>query len=378
LRPEGHDIISFWLFHTIVKCYEHTGEVPFDATMNHGHVLDENREKMSKSKGNVIAPAEVLEEFPVDAARYWAAGSKVGDDFPFKKKELKSGEKLMRKLWNASKLVEHLSEGNKPDLEEEELDEIDRWILAETDELTESITEKMENYEFSKARDEIRYTFWNTFCDDYLEIAKQRIKDDANLSTKYTLQESLERFLKLFSPLLSHITEEIWNDMFKQENDPESIHRTEWPEPLEVEADIEAGETSMEVISALRNYKNQNRMPLNEELKSVKIYGDVHGLENAIKEVMHIKDLAMKSGEPDTEDKIVEIKLDYSKAGPEFGDDVGEIEDALENNEWNIESGMLYAAGHHIPAEMYEVQEEKEFQGEGEMLETENSQVVVK
>jgi valyl-tRNA synthetase len=378
LRPEGHDIISFWLFHTVVKCYEHTGEVPFEATMNHGHVLDENREKMSKSKGNVVAPSEVLEEYPVDAARYWAAGSKVGDDFPFKKKELKSGEKLMRKLWNASKLVEHLAGGNKPNVDEEELDEIDRWILAEIDELIESTTEKMDNYEFSKARDEIRYTFWNTFCDDYLEIAKQKIDDDTNLSTRYTLQTALERFLKLFAPLLSHITEEIWNDMFRQEKDPESIHRTEWPEKLGVEADIEAGETSMEVISALRNYKNRKGLPLNEELESVEIYGDVHRFEDAIKEVMHIEEIAVRSGEPETEDKIKEIKLDYSKAGPEFGDDVGEIEEALEANDWNIESGMLYAADHHIPAEMYEVHEERAFQGEGEMLETENSQIVVK
>ncbi|MFQ3275394.1 MAG: valyl-tRNA synthetase [Candidatus Nanohaloarchaea archaeon] len=378
LRPEGHDIISFWLFHTVVKCYEHTGEVPFDATMNHGHVLDENREKMSKSKGNVVAPSEVLEEFPVDAARYWAAGSKVGDDFPFKKKELKSGEKLMRKIWNASKLVENLAGGNRPNIEDEELDEIDRWILAEVDELIESTTEKMEKYEFSKARDEIRYSFWNTFCDDYLEIAKQRMDDETNLSTRYTLQVAFERYLKLFAPLLSHITEEIWTDMYRSEEGPESIHTTQWPETLGIEADLEAGETAMEVVSALRNYKNQNGMALNEELKEVVVYGPVHGLEDAIKEVMHIEELATRSGEAETEDKIKEIKLDYSKAGPEFGDDIGEIEDALENNEWNIESGMLYAADHHIPAEMYEVHEEKTFTGEGEMIETENAQVVVK
>ncbi|EMA33867.1 valyl-tRNA ligase, partial [Halobiforma nitratireducens JCM 10879] len=86
LRPQGHDIISFWLFHTVVKCYEHTGEVPFDATMINGHVLDENREKMSKSRGNVVEPDEVLAEYPVDAVRFWAASAAVGDDFPYQEK----------------------------------------------------------------------------------------------------------------------------------------------------------------------------------------------------------------------------------------------------------------------------------------------------
>jgi len=90
LRPQGHDIISFWLFHTLVKCYEHTGEVPFEETMINGHVLDENREKMSKSVGNVVEPEAVLAEFPVDATRYWAAGTAVGDDFPFKEKDLRA------------------------------------------------------------------------------------------------------------------------------------------------------------------------------------------------------------------------------------------------------------------------------------------------
>ncbi|PSP59579.1 valine--tRNA ligase, partial [Halobacteriales archaeon QH_7_66_37] len=88
LRPQGHDIISFWLFHTVVKCYEHTGEVPFENVMINGMVLDENREAMSKSKGNVIPPREVLAEFPVDAARYWAAGTSIGDDFPYREGDL--------------------------------------------------------------------------------------------------------------------------------------------------------------------------------------------------------------------------------------------------------------------------------------------------
>ena len=373
LRYQGHDIISFWLFHTIVKCYEHTGEVPFEEVMINGMVLDENREKMSKSKGNVTSPEEILEEFPVDAARYWSARSAVGDDLPLKKNDLRSGEKLMRKIWNASKLVESLAT-EKPDVDEEELEEIDRWMLGEIDELVEFATENFENYEFAKARDEIRNVFWHTFCDDYLEIAKQRLDEEDSESARYVLREAHSAFLKLFAPILSHITEEIWNEMYQDS----SIHLSEWPEAYGVEADLEAGETAMQVISALRTYKNENGLALNEELEEVEIFGNVTGFEDAIREAMHLQKLEQQEGEPETERKVLEIKLDYSEAGPEYGDKVSDIEEALENNEWNIEAGHLEVADEHLAPEMFEVIAERTYTGEGDMIETENSVIVVR
>ncbi|MFC6770168.1 valine--tRNA ligase, partial [Halorubrum pallidum] len=238
LRPQGHDIISFWLFHTLVKCYEHTDEVPFEETMINGHVLDENREKMSKSVGNVVEPETVLEEFPVDATRYWAAGTAVGDDFPFKQKDLRAGEKLIRKLWNASKLVESLAPEPFPaEPADEDFRELDRWLLAELDDEIERITDLLGNREFSKARDGLRSFFWNTFCDDYLEIAKQRDDDAA----AYTLRTAHRRFLKLFAPLLAHVTEELWHDMYADavgsaavvdaaDGASDSVHLADWPD----------------------------------------------------------------------------------------------------------------------------------------------------
>ena len=379
LRYQGHDIISFWLFHTVVKCYEHTGETPFDEVQINGMILDENRKKMSKSVGNVTTPDEIVDEFSVDAARYWTAGSSVGDDLALKKKEIESGEKLIRKLWNASKLVEHLGTQNMPNIDDEsELEEIDRWMLAEIDELIDFVTEKFENYEYSKARDRLRHVFWDVFCDDYLEITKQRLDGEGtNLSAVYTLQKAHRAFLKMFAPYTCFVTEEIWQEMYA-EDEEDSIHTSDWPEQTGVDADLEKGETAMEVIGALRKYKTQNQMSPTAELEEVEVFGKIAGFEEAIKGAMHVENLVHKSGEPETKNQIVEIKLDYSKAGPKFGNDVGEIEEALENQEWNIDAGMLEAADHHIPAEMYKVREERTFQGEGEMLETENAVVVVK
>lgn len=373
LRPQGHDIISFWLFHTVVKCVEHTGEVPFDSVMINGMVLDENREKMSKSKGNVVKPGEVLEDYPVDAARYWSAGSRVGEDLAFDEKDLVAGEKVMRKLWNSSKLVEMLvPEGGE--IERDELEELDRWMLAELDELIEFMTEKMDNYEFSKARNQLRNVFWNTFCDNYLEIAKQRLDEERNKSTEYTLQRCHRTFLKLFAPFLSHVTEEIWRDMYSNS----SIHNSDWPEKAGIKADLQKGETALEVISALRKYKSSNQMSPTDTLREVDVYGDIEGFEDAVKEVMHVKYLDIKDEELETEDKITEIKLNYAKVGPKYGDKVSKMEKALKNNEWNIMDGRLEVADEHLKPEEFEVKRERQYTGEGEMVETENVTVVVK
>ncbi|MCL9812688.1 valine--tRNA ligase [Natranaeroarchaeum aerophilus] len=373
LRPQGHDIISFWLFHTIVKCYEHTGEVPFDATMINGMVLDENREAMSKSKGNVVRPEEVLEQFPVDAARYWAAGTSIGDDFPFKEQDLVTGEKLLRKLWNASKLVDHLVEETQP-TEPDELAAIDEWLLAKQNAVIEEVTEKLENYEFSKARNQLRGFFWNTFCDDYLEIAKQRLNETDDPSTAYALRTAHRRFLTLFAPLLPHITEEIWQSVYAE---GESIHTTDWPTTTDHEADLAAGETATAVIGALRRYKSEHQLPLNAELDRVEVYGSIDGFESAISEVMHVGELDAFEAAPDVTTEIDEISLDYSQVGPKFGGKVGEFDAALESGEYELTDGTLQLAGEELDADLFEVREERTYAGEGEMVEADDLVVVV-
>ncbi|GAB7014368.1 valine--tRNA ligase [Halolamina salina] len=377
LRPQGHDIISFWLFHTVVKCYEHTGEVPFDSVMINGMVLDENREKMSKSKGNVVSPQEVKSQFPVDAARFWAAGSSIGDDLPYQEKGLRAGEKLLQKLWNASKLVDSLTPESVPDVDESELSALDRWLLAELDGEAEFVKEKLENREFSKARDSLRSFFWGTFCDDYLEIAKQRVREEDDDSAKYTLTVAHRRFLKLFAPMLAHITEEIWQDMYAGGEEFDSIHRSAWPEPTGIDADHEAGETAMAVVGALRRYKSERQLPLNAELSTVSVYGNVDGFENDIRNVMHVGELERLAEEPEVESVVTGIDLDYSVVGPEYGADVPDIEAGIENGEYEIREETLSVAGHELSAEEFTVERERQYTGEGEMLEADGALVIV-
>jgi len=372
MRPQGHDIISFWLFHTVVKCYEHTGEVPFDSVMINGMVLDENRVKMSKSLGNIVSPDEVLEQYPVDAARYWAAGSAVGDDLPYKEKGLRAGERLMRKLWNASKLVDDLTPEER--LSRPDLREIDRWLLAELDDLIETVTGHFERREFSKARDGLRSFFWHTFCDDYLEIAKQRLRDGDDRSAAYTLQTAHRRFCTLFAPILAHVTEELWRDMYGDG----SVHTADWPEPLGIDADLSAGELAMDVVAALRKYKTDHQLSMNADVDAVRVYGDVEAFADDIRRVMHVDELESVDEAPPVESVVTGVDLDYSLVGPEFGNQVGDIEAAIAQGDYTVEDGRLHAAGVELDPEMFEIEEERQYAGDGEMIEAGDTVVIVR
>ena len=377
LRPQGHDIISFWLFHTLVKCYEHTGEVPFDHVMINGMVLDENREAMSKSRGNVIHPSEVLEEFPVDAARYWAAGTSIGDDFPYREGDLEAGERLLQKIWNASRLVDQLTPaaGEVPDVDAEALEPIDQWLLAELDEVVETVTDRFDNYAFSKARTELRTFFWSTFCDDYLEIAKQRLDGQSNPSTEFTLATAHRTFLQLFAPFLPHVTEEVWTRVYGEAT---SLHTTDWPTPGGYEANLQGGETAMEVISALRRYKTDNGLALNATISRVEVYGDIEGFAPAIAGVMHVDDIESFDDDPEITTEISGVDLDYSLVGPEFGNDVGDIDAAIEAGDFDADGDTLVVGDEfELGGEMFELERSRQYSGEGEMGETDHAVVIV-
>ncbi|MFA9516424.1 valine--tRNA ligase [Halopenitus sp. H-Gu1] len=377
VRPQGHDIISFWLFHTVIKCYEHTGEVPFESTMINGMVLDENREKMSKSKGNVVEPDTVMDQFPVDAARFWAAGSAIGDDLPYQEKGLRAGEKLIRKLWNASKLVESLAPDPYPD-EPDDLEELDRWLLAEIDREIERLTTRLENREFSKARDGLRTFFWGTFCDDYLEIAKQR--EDA--SAEYTLRTAHRRFVKLFAPFLAHVSEEIWHAEYAAGADgeaAESVHLSEWPEPLGLSADHDAGELAMAVVGALRKYKSAEQLPLNAPLEVVEVYGNVSGFEDDITGVMHVEDLRMyPDAEAPVETVTTGIDLAYATVGPKYGDTIADIEAGIAEGDYELVDDELHVAGVELAPDEFEIETERQYRGEGTLLDADDAVVIVR
>ncbi len=300
LRLQAHDIIRTWAFYTITKSEYHHKERPWKNIAISGHALDPKGEKMSKSKGNVVDPNEMREEYSADAVRFWAAGAKLGEDMPFQEKDLVTGEKTVTKLWNASKLVlMHLDDyqGKPPELER-----FDEWILHELNELVQECTEWFEEYEYAKVKQAVEDFFWNTFCDYYLEIVKDRLYNPdergpaGRRSAQYTLYQSLLTILKLFAPIMPHITEEIYHLYFAEEEDAESIHVSNWPEYQEEhqfdDAKVE-GDAALQIIDAVRKYKTDNDMSLGTELDTVRaeVPQDVSLLVEDLKGVCRVEEL---------------------------------------------------------------------------------------
>jgi valyl-tRNA synthetase len=188
-------------------------------------------EKMSKSKGNVIDPKEVMDKYGSDALRFWAASSKVGEDTDFQEKELVAGKKFVNKIVNASKFVFMNLEdfdGRKP----KKLVETDRDFLIELDRIIYLATSHFENYEYSRVKFNTEDFFWKFFCDIYLEAVKGRIyqgKGDDKKSAQYTLYKSLLTILKLIAPIMPFITEEIYQTYFRKTEKDKSIHLSKWP-----------------------------------------------------------------------------------------------------------------------------------------------------
>lgn len=301
VRLQAHDIIRTWAFYTIVKGIYNHNQIPWKEIMISGHALDPKGEKMSKSKGNVVDPIIVIEKYNADALRFWAAGSTLGDDLPFLDKDLVTGQKIITKLWNASKFTVMNLVGKKEDNNEnytaydgksmpKKFTVIDLWLLAQLNELIKNCTESFDNYEYAKPKLAVEKFFWHTFCDNYLEIVKdrffnkQRYTEDEVLSAQYTLYHALLAILKIIAPIMPHITEEIYHIYFAEVEKQKSIHVSEWPKENKLwdskedatqnknaEQALAAGNLAIEVISAVRRYKTENKMAMNLEVASAVI-----------------------------------------------------------------------------------------------------------
>jgi len=262
LRPQAQDIITFWLFNTIVKNHLHFNKLPWENAMISGYVLDPLGEKMAKSKGNVMEPQVMVEKYSADALRFWACASKLGEDVPFQEKELIAGQKLVNKIWNASKFVSiHLREKVK---QPKNLEAFDKWMILKMNHLIESSTESFENFEYSRVKSEFENFFWHTFCDNYLEIVKDRLYNEASTkeereSAKFTLYDSLLKSLKILSPIMSFITEELYQKYFIGAEKTKSIHISQWPGVLKIKDSKleEAGDAAISVIQQVRQFKSK-------------------------------------------------------------------------------------------------------------------------
>ena len=275
LRPQAHDIITFWLFNTVVKSYFHHKNIPWKNVMISGWALDPHGKKMSKSKGNIVDPNEMLKKYSADALRFWAAGSNLGDDLPFQEKDLVTGQKFITKIWNASKFAfMHLKDYKlkKP----KTMEIMDLWILTKLSKLAKESTKNFMDYEYSHTKLETDKLFWHTFCDNYLEIVKDRIYNpdkrgkEARLSAQYGLYHSLLTIIKLMAPITPFITEELYQAYYKKHENTKSIHLTKWPDLNLIDNKAEnIGDFFVYVLQHVRRAKSEKNMSLKDPIKKV-------------------------------------------------------------------------------------------------------------
>jgi valyl-tRNA synthetase len=280
VRLQAHDIIRTWAFYTIVKAHHHHGSVPWRDVVVSGHALDPKGRKMSKSKGNTISPQEMIAKYGADAIRFWAAGTKLGEDLPFQEKDLVTAKKMITKLWNASKFAAMHLEGYDGNVPEFELELTDRWLLSKFYRMVHEASEAFEEYEYSKTKMLVEQFFWNDFCDDYLELAKNRLYnpdergEESRLSAQFTLYTVLLGQLKLLAPIMPHISEKVYQLYFRESVGVVSLHNTRWPAVHEQFVDEEAflaGEMLNEFLAAARKYKSDRQLSMRAEIKHAKL-----------------------------------------------------------------------------------------------------------
>ena len=232
LRPQSHEIIRTWAFYTIAKAWLHESTIPWRHVAISGWVLDPDRKKMSKSKGNVITPMHLLDQYGADAVRYWALSARLGTDTAFDEKVLKVGRRLVTKIWNASKFVlgQSAAEGavTHP---------LDLSFLARLGETVEKSTAAFEELDYAGALDTVERFFWSGFTDNYVEMVKARARAEDDVagrtSAVVALQFGLRVLLRLFAPYLPYVTEEAWSWGFAGAEDQPSIHCASWPSAAE-------------------------------------------------------------------------------------------------------------------------------------------------
>lgn len=300
LRPQAHEIIRTWAFYTVVKSFIHTKKIPWTNIMISGHGLDSKGQKISKSKGNMILVNDIINKYSADALRFFAASTKLGDDVLYQEKDVITGQKTITKLWNASKFV--LTNIQEYKNENFKLELMDLWLLIKLNKIIDVCTRSFNEYEYSKAKSEIENFFWNVYCDYYLEIIKNRLYNETGLkkkSAQFTLSKSLLNILKLFAPIMPHITEEIYQLRFAKEENYKSIHISKWPVDNKKYVDKEVekiGDTVIKIIQDVRKFKTSNKKSLKQEI-TIKLnkndYKIVRNVIDDLKSVTNAKEITI-------------------------------------------------------------------------------------
>jgi len=302
----GYDIIFFWVARMILMTTYAVQDIPFQDVYLHGLVLDDKGKKMSKSKGNVIDPLDMIPKYGTDATRLsLIIGSTPGNDLCLSEDKIAGFRNMANKLWNISRFIimssESLKEAKPPMgglASRDVLTIADKWILTKFNILVRDVSNDLDNYRFSQAGERLREFTWNDLADWYLEVNKFEKTAEKNQIRLMLLRN----LLKLWHPFMPFITEVIW----EQFND-DVLMVSHWPESESYSIDENEGaqfEIIKEMIIAIRNARNENKVEPSKKVKAVVVTRDpkliesqsalLQGLKTGIEEIEIIE----KDSEP--------------------------------------------------------------------------------
>jgi valyl-tRNA synthetase len=255
IRPQGPEIIRTWLFSTVVRSHYEHGSLPWGSTTINGWILDPDRKKMSKSKGNVVTPAALFDQYGTDAVRYWAISARPGVDTAFSEEQMKVGRRLATKLLNVTKFVLGLTGDAERSTLDAVTEPVDRAMLARLDATTTEATAAFDGFDYARALERSEAFFW-WFCDDYVELVKGRAYggrgDAPAASAQAALSIALDALTRLLAPTLPFATEEAWSWWHAG-----SIHAATWPVPAGAPDPGLSLEAVSEVLQRVRRSKTE-------------------------------------------------------------------------------------------------------------------------
>jgi valyl-tRNA synthetase len=319
LRPQAHDIIRTWLFDSVLRAHLEHDSLPWTHAAISGWVLDPDRKKMSKSKGNVVTPLALLEEHGSDGVRYWAASGRPGTDTAFDPGQMKVGRRLAIKILNASKFALSDSRGQTSSRDATEVwpritAPVDRAMVRNLAALVSDVTAAFESYDYARVLQRTETFFWG-FCDDYLELVKGRRYGEQGAdgagSANAALTAALSVMLRLFAPFLPFVTEEVWS--WWREG---SIHKAAWPDAGELhalladnnettsQADERAYTWATEVLFEVRKQRSEAKQPLKVPITKVDVKADAAAIalmpivEADLRSALRVQAFETSVGEP--------------------------------------------------------------------------------
>jgi len=283
LHPSGVDIIRTWAYYLMVRHLALFDEKPYKSCLINGMVLGSDGREMHKSLGNYVSSQDVLAKYGADAIRQWAAGGgATGSDISFRWPDVEYGWRFLIKLFNASHFVANLLKDYTQEADTDSaLQPLDKWIISKCERRTEKVTNALEKCQFNVALEEARNFTWHTLCDCYLEAVKDRLYNpqvygqEKKRTAQYTLHTVLHRILQLLAPIIPHLTEEIFQTTYAEQENLKSIHVSSWPvvDDKRVDEDAEKqGDLLMAIITEIRREKAERHLPLNAKIKKMTIY----------------------------------------------------------------------------------------------------------